>query len=277
MISFIICYLNKQYLSNLSNSIEFTTNVEFEIISIDNSVFNLSLSAAYNQGAKESKYPYLVFIHEDVEFLNTTWSESLVSILKNKKNGLVGIAGSTYLPAVPSGWYLPNETLNNVFIHQGFKYSKKDMRYDNQGQDLTPVYLLDGVFLAMRKDVWKEFPFNENLKGFHVYDVDLCQRVSTKYQNIFTNQIELLHQSEGKVDKSYFQALLTYKLDMTTFNYPDRDYNLEFKILTNFVLDLRKYFDKKECVLMTKPFIKIKYLGLKRYLLFWYFLKTNFN
>lgn len=273
MISFIICYLNKQYLSNLSNSIEFTTNVEFEIISIDNSVFNLSLSAAYNQGAKESKYPYLVFVHEDVEFLNTTWSESLVSILKNKKNGLVGIAGSTYLPAVPSGWYLPNESLNNVFIHQGFKYSKKEVRFDNQGQDLTPVYLLDGVFLAMRKDVWKEFLFNENLKGFHAYDVDLCQRVSRKYQNIFTKQIELIHHSEGKVDKNYFDAILQYKNELLNFNYTKRNFELEYQLLEQFYNNLRCYYDVDIIKNKLLPFVKVNYLGWKGYFRFMFKLR----
>ena len=268
MISIITCSTNIEFYDLLEKSIKLTCKFNFEIIKMDNSIEKLSLSKAYNKGVKKSKFPYLVFIHEDIEFINLGWDESLLELLKIKKNGIVGVAGSTYLPTCPSGWYLTDEKYNNVFIHQGFKYKESAIRFDNQGEDLTPVYLLDGVCLAMRKEVWEEFPFNENLDGFHAYDVDICQRVGSKYQNIFTKQIELLHKSEGKVDKTYFDAILKYKLNYLNFTYPKRNPNLEYTLLYQFYSHLRCYYDKKDCIEKISPFIKSKYLGWKGYFSF---------
>ena len=276
MLSIIICNVDESFLLRCLKSIEETVSIPYEIIPFDNSISKVSITKAYNISASKAKYENLVFVHEDVEFLENGWGERLISILENNKIGIVGIAGSTYLPSVPSGWYLPNENLNNVYIHQGFKHSKKEVRIDKMGEDLTPVYLLDGVFLAMRKEVWNEFKFNENLKGFHAYDVDISQRVSIKYQNIFTNQVELLHHSEGRVDLSYYISLLEYKKEQLSYSYPSRNYSLEYQIIQSLILNLNHYFDKKTCVSLIKPFVKVKYLGIKGCLLLWFFINIDF-
>jgi hypothetical protein len=272
MISFIVCSVNDNYLDELIESIKYTCTAAYEVIIIDNKVDKLSLTDAYNKGSAKANFPHLIFLHEDIKFLNIGWNASLISILSNEEIGITGVAGSTYLPIVPSGWYLPKEEFNKVFIHQGFKYKEAPLRFDNHGNDLTPVFLLDGVFLAMRKEVWLEFPFNEKLDGFHAYDVDICQRVSTKYQNIFTNQIELIHYSEGKVDQVYFDALLHYKTQYLDFNYSKRNYSLELSILKQFYLNLRCYYDKTICIEKIKPFKTMKILGFRSYFSFIKFL-----
>ena len=268
MISIITCSTNPDFFYLLEKSIKDTCKFDFEIIKIDNTVEQLSLTQAYNKGAKKSQFPNLVFVHEDVEFMNSCWDESLLKLLENNEIGLIGIAGSTYLPSTPSGWYLPDEKHNKVFIHQGFKYKKAPVRFDNQGEDLTPVYLLDGVFLAMRKDVWIEFPFNERLRGFHAYDVDICQRVCSKYQNLFTKQIELFHKSEGKVDKSYFEALINYKSFFWQYKYNKRNKELEFSILKSLYLQLRVYYSRNESKEKLKHYVKVNSIGLIKYLNF---------
>lgn len=273
MLSIIICNVNESFLLRCLKSIEETVSIPYEIIPFDNSKSNLSITKAYNQAALKAKYENLVFVHEDVEFLENGWAKSLLSILRNTQIGIVGIAGSTYLPSVPSGWYLPKEGLNNVFIHQGFKYKEASIRIDNDGEDMTPVFLLDGVFLAMRKHVWEEFPFNENLVGFHAYDIDISQRVSLKYTNIFTKQVSLIHHSEGKVDQNYFDSILAYKKGFKNFNYPNRNYDLELILIKQLYKNLRCYYDKVLCVKFIKPFVTIKNLGIVGYFLFLKYLR----
>lgn len=267
MISILVCSISPVDLDHLKKSIACTIGQDslYEIIFFDNRIHKYGITKVYNILANKAKYPNLVFVHEDVEFINIGWDHLLLKLLQDKQNGVIGIAGSTYLPSVPSGWYLPDEKYNNVYIHQGFKYKNTDIRFDNKGEDLTPVYLLDGVFLAMRKEIWEEFSFNEKLMGFHAYDVDICQRVSSKYKNIFTKQIEILHKSEGKVDRSYFEALITYKKDFIKFNYEIIDYEIEYQILLNLHKSLMMYYEEKICVEILKPYIKIKNLGLARY------------
>lgn len=275
MISVIICSVNPSDLEKISNSMKDTIGVQYEIVPIYNNENNFSLLEAYDKGALVSKYEFLVFVHEDVEFITNNWGEKLLNILNAKEIGVVSVAGSTYLPSVPSGWYLPDERYNKVFIHQGFKYCTKPVRLDDQGEDLTPVFLLDGVFLAMRKTVWQEFQYNKYLDGFHAYDVDISQRVSSEYQNVFTKQIEILHHSEGKVDKNYFDAILEYKKAFVNFKYPKRDFRLEFQLLQKLYTQLRCYYEKNECIEKLKPYIKIKNLGWKGYFSFFNMLRNE--
>lgn len=274
MLSIIICSICKDFYDRFEKSLVSTIEIPYEIIVINNDIEKLSLSKAYNQGGRMSKFDYLLFVHEDVEFLEKGWAKSLLSILRNTQIGIVGIAGSTYLPSVPSGWYLPDEKYNNVFIHQGFKYKNAPIRFDEQGSDLTPVYLLDGVFLAMRKELWKEFLFNEKLSGFHAYDVDICQRVSSKYQNYFTKQIEILHKSEGKVDKTYFDVILNYKNAYSKYHYPKRDFKVELVLLKQFYSHIRCFYDKNECITKIKEYHSIRILGINGYFTFKKFLKN---
>ncbi len=266
MLSIITCSIDKEYLYKFITSLERTIDVVYELVVIDNKLENLSISKAYNKGAKLAKFNNFVFVHEDVEFLNGTWASSTVELLSDSRIGIVGVAGSSYLPTSPTAWYLPDEKYNNVFIHQGFKYSGKPQRFDNQGEDLTPVYLLDGVFLAMRKDVFDEFPFNESLGGFHAYDVDICHRVGSKYQNLFTNQIEMFHHSEGvpgkEIDQSYFDLIIECKKSYLNIKYKKRNFEIEFQILKQLFSHLSVYYSRNEVVKMLHPYVKIKNLGL---------------
>lgn len=275
MFSIITCSINENYLSKFKESVAKTVKSEYEIIVIENNIDQLSLTQAYNKGAFKAKFENLVFVHEDVEFLNTGWDINIIELLNDSSVGVVGVAGSTYLPSSPSGWYLPDNRLNKIFINQGYKYKSKETIVFNQGEDLTPVYLLDGVFLAMNKKVFKEFLFNEKLEGFHAYDVDLCQRVSANYQNFFTNRVEILHYSEGNNEKTYVEALIQYKLQfINKFAYNKRNYFVEFELLKalyngNFHnVSLKWYFNKCTRIEMIKPFLKLRYLGLLGYIRF---------
>jgi hypothetical protein len=268
MLSIIICSINNDFLNRIKKSIFNSVKVPYEIIVFDNTDSKLPITKTYNLSALKARYDNLVFVHEDVEFLNYGWDKNIIRILQDLRVGIVGIAGSTYLPSVPSGWYLLQQVYNHVFIHQGFKYDEQEVRFDNHGEDLTSVYLLDGVFLAMRKDIWKRFEFNEKLNGFHAYDVDICQRVSAYYQNVFTNQIEILHHSEGNVDKTYFDTILHYKKQYLDFDYKKRNYEIEYVQLLEFYKQLRCHYDKHDCKEKIRPFIKLKYLGFRGYFSF---------
>ena len=60
------------------------------------------------------------------------------------------------------------------------------------------VVTVDGVFMATRKEIVKECPFDETtFDGFHFYDGDFCIRVAQKYKVIVTTDILLKHYSHG--------------------------------------------------------------------------------
>ena len=106
MLSIIVCSVNRKYLLNFEKNVAETIgdNVEYEILAIDNKVMRLSICAAYNRAASEARYPYLLFIHEDVEFLEKGWWAKVMPQLSKPDCGVIGFAGTGALVDSPGGW-----------------------------------------------------------------------------------------------------------------------------------------------------------------------------
>ena len=68
MLSIIICSVLPERLRKISQNIDETIGVEYEIVTIDNREKCWSIARAYNEGARQAKYPNLFFVHEDVMF-----------------------------------------------------------------------------------------------------------------------------------------------------------------------------------------------------------------
>ena len=66
------------------------------------------------------------------------------------------------------------------------------------------VVTIDGVFIAARKDIVQECPFDDKIfDGFHFYDADFCIRVAQKHKLIVTTDILLKHFSHGRHDETW--------------------------------------------------------------------------
>ena len=83
MISVVICSINPTYADQVSKNISETIGVEHEIILMDNTRINKSISAVYNMGAASSKFGIVCFVHEDVLFETNVWGSHLVSLFDN--------------------------------------------------------------------------------------------------------------------------------------------------------------------------------------------------
>src|SRR5690606_18589758 len=53
-----------------------------------------------------------------------------------------------------------------------------------------------------------EFPFDENLKGFHGYDIDFSLSVNQKYKAIVTHEVLMSHFSEGNFSEEWLNAMI---------------------------------------------------------------------
>src|SRR5690606_937543 len=88
----------------------------------------------------------------------------------NPKVGLLGIAGGKVKTKMPSPWWDGGGNALRIVQH----YKSKPKELWNKGfnsSDVVEVAAIDGVFMVMRKD--KNIRFDERLKGFHNYDVNL--------------------------------------------------------------------------------------------------------
>ncbi len=240
MISIIISSYQPEYFAALENNIAETVGVPYEIVKIDNPG-TMGVCAAYNKGAEKAKFEYLLFLHEDVLFHTDKWAEKLIKHLQVPGTGVVGVAGSDYVPVVPCGWYVnspPHQFLNLI---QSTKDSNTPSTLYSIQKEKYKVFALDGVFLAMKAEVYKQFKFNERITVFHGYDADISLHVAKKYQNYVISNILIEHFSLGGADKNFFEAnLFVRKLHGSNYQFK-HDSNIEFERFKNFVYSMFRF------------------------------------
>jgi glycosyltransferase involved in cell wall biosynthesis len=223
MLSIIISSHKQIFFDNLSKNIEKTIgNVAYEVIQIWNPAL-MGICEAYNKGAQQAKYDFLIFMHEDIEFLTENWGETLVEKYFSLPNvGLLGLAGDKQKFKMPYGF--SSGLQNNGFISVYHKLDDDIKKIDFP----VAVKVLDGVFLAMKKNIWKKNKFDENLNGFHFYDIDISLRLSENYQNFMITDFFILHFSEGNFGNQWVEAAIDFNkrnynnFDKTTFKNRER-------------------------------------------------------
>ena len=109
MFSIIICSISPERLSQLKANIQKTIGVEHEIIAFDNREKRYPIARVYNEGARQARYPYLFFVHEDVLFHSENWGEVIAGKLKEPDCGVIGFVGSKMKLKVYSGWMQSGE------------------------------------------------------------------------------------------------------------------------------------------------------------------------
>lgn len=206
MLSIIISSYQPEFYNALEKNISETCGIAYEIIKIDNPG-TMSITAAYNKGVLKAQFPYLLFLHEDLIFHTKDWGRKLIAHLQNPKTGIVGIAGSSYIPTAPSGWHIPSDYHNHVHIIQNIKDKSNPAPLSTfKNGDVTKnAIAIDGVFMAINKANIPSPIFNENVKGFHGYDLDFSLQTAKKYQNYIVSDILLEHFSRGKPDQTLFE------------------------------------------------------------------------
>ena len=207
MISVIICSKHEKLSESVRQNINNTIGVPYEIVCINNSRNEYSIFSAYNKGIAESKYPFLCFVHEDVNFKTKNWGNIIKSHLNNSTTGLIGVAGSNTVLSVPSSWSSSQEKYINII--QSEKHSEHVRLPLEHNDDKQEVILLDGVFLGANRNIFSKITFDEKLKGFHGYDLDIClQSAFAGFQNYVVFDILIEHYSKGFRNKRYFENLI---------------------------------------------------------------------
>ncbi len=205
MISVITSSYNHENFKSLENNILETIGVEYELISIENPGV-MGICAAYNKGAFQAQYDIACFVHDDVKFHTINWGKKLVEILEDHSVGIVGVAGGTYKSkTLSSAWYNGKGYINLIQHKNGERFHWHEPNGYNSG--LANVLVVDGVFMGLRKKVWRECRFDEQtLKGFHFYDMDICLAVKSKGLRVCVSyEILLEHFSPGSNNKGWYK------------------------------------------------------------------------
>jgi hypothetical protein len=145
-----------------------------EIIPIENDGV-YSLTQAYNMILDQASNDIVILCHDDIYFEGKGWgSNVLYHFQKNPEYGILGVAGTTHMPK--SGqWWEDRSKIHGIVNHE-HQGKKWESRYSNSlGKKIQDVVVVDGLFICVNKNnITKNF--NEEVKGFHMYDIDFCFR-----------------------------------------------------------------------------------------------------
>lgn len=152
-------------------------------------------SALNNYGVRFSKGDYLLFLNNDMEFIQPNTINILVEVMSNTKVGVVG-ANLLY----------PDNTIQHVGVNihkqgawQPYRYgSLEELPHLLKNREVSAVI---GACLLIRRNHFEEIGgFDENLKVV-MNDIDLCMKMK-KYglKTICTNELIIHHEgiSRGK-------------------------------------------------------------------------------
>ena len=211
MISMIVCSVDPAKLEKFCENVLMTVGCPCEFVVHDNRETGYGITHVYNLCAAKAKGEYLCFAHEDIFFRTPDWGERIVSLLQRPATGVVGFAGSTAKLAAYSGWGSMKQYTRYNYIQRFRNGSIKYCIANPDKVSASPVIVLDGMCLFMRKEVWAETRFDEaTFQGFHLYDLNISMAVGQKYVNYVTNDVLLEHFSEGSYNQPWLDDTVRF-------------------------------------------------------------------
>lgn len=200
-VSIIICSIRPAYFAAIKKQLkrQFADH-DCEVIGIHDAK---SLAEGYNRGAALARGDVLIFCHDDIEMVDADFGARVLAHLQTQD--VVGVAGSQRL--VNGDWthagapYSCGQILHRPTDGKGHIYYAVGLHHATP----APVEALDGVFIAMRRNVWETLKFDEQtFDGFHLYDVDFTYRARLAgFQLAVPLDLLLIHFSTGKYDAAW--------------------------------------------------------------------------
>jgi hypothetical protein len=162
-----------------------------------------SLAEAYNRGVARSRGARLILSHDDIEILTPDFAARLDRHLAG--HDLVGVAGTTRL--VSGKWADAGDPYVFTLVtspdpeHGGYA----TMMLGGGHLVVPDIRALDGVFMAMRREVAAAIPFDaETFDGFHLYDLDFSFRAHRAgFGLAVCRDLVLIHESTGRYDAAW--------------------------------------------------------------------------
>lgn len=160
------------------------------------------LPVVYNQSIGKSidDPAILVFVHDDVHFLDFWWIKKIRDSLENFD--VIGVVGNTRRSRYQPTWCHKDKDFNydNGFMSGAIANGKTfppDMLCV-YGPSPLQVKLIDGVFIACHSEIL----IKNNIRfdpafDFHYYDLDFCRQIDNMGLSIGTAEISLMHESGG--------------------------------------------------------------------------------
>jgi len=196
-LSIVCVYNDKDILSNwLRKSLE-CQNFEYESIFLDNTSNKYQSAAeALNEGGTKAHGKYLMFVHQDIKFMNDVFLKDIFHELESIKNlGVAGTAGKSLED---------KEIITNIKHGIPPRYaSRKHYTCRQEAQTL------DESLLVIPREIFRLYQFNEKIcDNWHLYGVEYCLSMRKIGFDVYVIPLTLYHKSNGvSLNWSYFITL----------------------------------------------------------------------
>jgi N-acetylglucosaminyl-diphospho-decaprenol L-rhamnosyltransferase len=162
---------------------------------------NRGLSAAWNQGIRETKAPYLLFLNPDTELWRGTLADYVEVARRHPNAGIVGPLvrnsdGSVY----PSGRVLPTlrDAVGHAFLGDIAPRNPFTRRYQIGGWDRTSEREVDwvsGACMLCPRRVFDAIGMFDEDFFLYAEELDIATRLrSAGWRVVFTPEVEIIHE-----------------------------------------------------------------------------------
>ena len=209
MISIVVCSRQGQHAELHERNVRKTVGTEVEYVRINNKDNAHSLCSAYNEGVDRSQGDILVFVHEDVFFMEPNWGPILREKFEaNLKVGLVGVAGTQYLASHHPAWIAAGQPfIRGRVVHETEDGERYVMSVFSPNRTDAEVVAVDGLFFAVRRHLFEHIRFDDTtFDGFHFYDLDICMQIAKTHKLMVTWDILVKHLSAGTCNQAWQEA-----------------------------------------------------------------------
>jgi glycosyltransferase involved in cell wall biosynthesis len=161
-----------------------------------------SLVQVYNEILEESNTDIVILCHDDIYFEATGWYNKILKHFEKSDFGIIGMAGSTSMPASGQWWEDRKKMVGIVNHESGGK--KWESKYSESfHNNVFETVIVDGLFMAIHKKRIKS-NFIEDFKGFHFYDIPFCfeNHLQGVKVGVITN-IRVTHKSIGQTNEQW--------------------------------------------------------------------------
>lgn len=162
-----------------------------------------SLPELYNRALKEhyETNSIFVFCHNDIILKTMYWGKLLLNHFNHSDYAILGVAGTTFLPASGMWWEDRSKMYGIVEHTDGIKDWISEYSLPING--IQPTVVVDGVFMAVDPD-GIECDFNEDYSKFHFYDIPFCFDNYLGNVNVgVISNIRVLHKSVGQTNQDW--------------------------------------------------------------------------
>jgi hypothetical protein len=170
----------------------------FELLTIDNCRGqHPSAGKILNETARKARFPYIMFVHQDVALLSRHWLRRTLRIIPRlNRCGAIGVAGKTALGVVASVFY------GSPPIAAGRERPREPVE----------TQTLDGCLLVVPKAVFEKFPFDESHEGWYLYIADYCLDLARQGYKSYVVPNDIYHESAGPANPAAYEKARRYLL-----------------------------------------------------------------